>query len=195
MNYNNPVIELVPDPVALDLAIQQVQTRLATLPWLQKAFGRCVKQVGKLQDVEIRNRAARNEYTYPEVYNNREPLSLMMNDNLNSYCFFHAKDSLEIPPYGLLDNSLMVTQPIAIIFWLNLAKIDPAKNYNFSESLRVEALKQLQRCPDLVLDASSVEYNNVFAPFTITETFRQFLKPPFAAFRFDGTLSFDLYNC
>lgn len=195
VSYNNPPVELVPNPEALDLAIQAIQERLAGLSWLEKAFGRCTKQIARLQDAEIKNRQARNEYTFPEVYFKREPYNCMVNDNLKSYCFFHAKDALRFTDWEPFLQMQGAEQPLALIFWLNLGRIDPAKNYNFSESLRREVVQVLKQCPGLKLESSSLEVNNVFNPFTITEAFRNYLKPPFAAFRFDGTLSFDYFNC
>jgi hypothetical protein len=194
INYKEPAVELVPNPVGLDIAIQAIQARLAAgLPWLQKAFGRVTIQT---ETNPSRDGKKQQEKIIPEAYYKREPFSLMVNDNLQSYCFFVAGDSMEFIKYDPMERfGALVNQPLAIIFWVNLEKIDATKKYNFMEELRRDCVEQLKRCPAFLLESSSIEYNQVFNPFTITETFKQFLKPPFAAWRFDGTLAFDYLKC
>lgn len=194
INYKEPVVELNPAPVALDNAIQKIQEKLSTLSWLQKAFGKCTPQ--KFVPDEVKSKSLRTTYLYPEAYYKREPFSLMPNDNLKSYCFFHAKDEMKFLDWESFTMPQSANQPLAIIFWANLQKINPSKNYNFIEELRLDVVKILKRCPDFKAESSSIQYDKVFDPFTITETYRPFIKPPYGAFRIDGTLSFDyLQNC
>jgi hypothetical protein len=192
IHYKDPVVELVPDAVSLDLAIQKIQEKLSALAWLQKAFGKAFRQTGPapLQSREESGNRGR-DITFPEVYNNREPLSLMINDNLKSYCFFHINGAMRFPSWEHFTKVQAAVQPISIIFWLNLEKIDPTKKYNFAEILRGEVLNVLSSCPGLTVEESETDISRVFAPYTITDTFKQFLKPPFAAFRFNGELRFD----
>jgi hypothetical protein len=189
-DYRNPTVESIPGATGLDRSIKSIQAKLAALPWLEKAFGRAIQQRGKLT-VKSGERRTEREYIFPEVYNEREPISLMMNDNLRAYCFFHPTGPMDFLSYEPFSNFQLVEQPVAVIFWLNMKKIDPAKNYDFSEALRAAAYKILQQCPGLRLVRSLTQVEEVFAPFTITETFKPLIKPPFAAFRFDATLTFD----
>ena len=196
INYKNPAIEVSPSAEAVDLAIQDIQNKLGELPWLEKIFGRCVPQRGLYTEDEARM-YGRKDYIYPEVYNNREPMVLMVNDNLKSYCFFHAKDPLEFNDYEVADlQHQMVTQPMDIIFWGNLEKVNPALSYNFSEQLRREVLLKLKKTA-FVPKKSYMSFDKVFDIFTITETFRPYLKPPYFGFRMSGELSFDYFydNC
>lgn len=195
VNYPSPVVEVIPSPLGIDLAIQKIQTKLAAgLPWLEKCFARCTLQRQKTGPQDKDNAPGR-DYVIPEVYNQREPMPVMMNDNLQAYCFFHARDPLKFHEYEALQTSALAKQPVALIFWGNLEKIDATKEFNFIEVLRKDVIQVLMKCSDLRLESSAIEYDNVFKPFTITETFRQFLKPPYFAMRFDGILNFDYLNC
>ena len=199
ISYIDPKVELVPNPVALDNAIQSIQERIATLTWLEKSFGRAIVQSRHQENKEAfaKNESSRmtRDVVYPEVYNKREPLNVMMNDNIKSYSFFHVRDPLKFTDYLPLDMSTPAVQPISLITWVNLQKIDPAKQYNFSEELRSEMIKLLKFSTNFVITESFIGYDKIFNPFTITETFRQYLKPPYAGWRIDGELNFDFSTC
>lgn len=195
ISYNDPIVEQNPDPVALDLAVQSIQGKFAeSLPWLQKIFGLATYQSRKVTKKEQED-GTKGDVIYPEVYNQREPMSLIVNDNLDSYCFFFASDPLKFIDYELFTKDTPATQPISIYTWVNLDRIDNTKNYNFADSLRLEMVRVLKLCPSFKLDQSYNQWNNVFKPFTITEGFRQFMKPPYAAWRLDGTIAFDFSVC
>jgi hypothetical protein len=199
ISYKDPVVELVPNPVALDMAIQTVQQKLAGLAWLQKAFGRATRQTSPAplysKEYNVNLQQAKGDITFPEVYNNREPMPLMINDNLKSYCFFHLTGPMAFQAWESFATSQIATQPLSVIFWLNLEKIDNTKKFNFSEILRRDVVNILNYCPDFQVRESDSDITRVFAPYTITSTFKQFLKPPYAAFRINGEISFDYLSC
>lgn len=185
VHYIDPRVELNPHPMGVDKAIQRIQHKLISLEWLQTIYGRAVVQ--RRQDVagEIRGR----EITYPEVYFKGEPTNAMPNDNLTAYCFFRMVDPLTLPDATFGDVSMGV-QGVEIYFWGNRRKIDPTKTWDWTEELRVEALQALSSAPDFTLTSSFMEIGNVFAPFTITDVYRPFIKPPYFAFKIVGTLRF-----
>lgn len=193
INYNKPSVELIPNPTSLDLAIQTVQLKLADLAWLEKAFGRATLQKGIYSDQESK-RYARREYVYAEVYNNLEPMIILANDNLKSYCFFIAKDPMSFVDYQPRELTQMVTQPLALIVWCNLNKIDSTKKFNFIDQLRKDVVEVL-KTTDFICKESSIQYDRVFDPITIQENYRPYLKPPYAAFRIDGEITFDYFQC
>jgi hypothetical protein len=194
ISYSNPIIELNPSPVALDLAIQSIQQKLSGLGFFEKVFGRAIAQQ-KVNTKQEQGSNAPRIQIIPEVYNNREPLDLMINDNLAAYCFFYCKDPLKFEDFEHHALSQPVSVPVSIICWMNLEKIDSSKNYNFGEELRLQIVQKLAQCPELKLTESFTEFDQVFKPFTITETFRQYLKPPYYGARFNGNLYFDYTEC
>lgn len=198
INYKDTPVELLPAPVAIDKAIQKIQQSLAAgLPWLQKSFGRATVQARRPDEKPKGDGKATQgrDIVFPEGYYKREPFNLMPNDNFRAYSFWFARDPLKFLDWEAFELGAPAEQPATVIFWANLEKIDPTKQYNFGEELRFGAAMVLKGCPDFTLQESSIQYDKVFAPFTITETFRQFLKPPYFAFRFDGVLRFDYLNC
>jgi hypothetical protein len=188
ISYINPEIELIPSPRGIDMAIQGIQQRLSALTWLQKIFGRALVQRRK-------DPTTQKDIIYPEVYNKLEPMPLMVNDNISSYCFFHANDPLTIdqPQFG--DLELHATAPIDIIVWVDMKELDPAKAYNYLEELREQMALQLLKEPKFRMISSYIQGDRVFGLFTVTETFRSYTRPPFGAFRISGDLSFLYTNC
>jgi hypothetical protein len=194
VNYKDPEVEEVLNPEALDLAIKAVQTALTAVPWLQKVFGRCHPQITPAAPQKGQKTA--REALVPEVYNARSPYDARPNDNLRAYCFFHARDPIRFPGYDALDFSeVPAVAPISIIFWANLKKLDAAKDYDFTDTLMREVLVALRGARKFTLVEAYRQPDRVFAPFTITDTFKQYMRPPYTAFRFDGTLTFDYIKC
>jgi hypothetical protein len=196
ISYPNPIVELPPEPQGVDLAIQPIQALLAAgLPWLEKVFPRAVKQIKRLNRAQVLQQRV-TDIVEPEVYNNREPYILTPNDHLRAFCFFYPADPVSFPNYDPYDNSQVAQQDVSIIFWGNLKKIDPVRNYNFSEELRMQAINLLRSRPAYTITNSFIEFEQAFAPFTVmTEGMRQYIKPPYFAFRINGTLSFNYSTC
>lgn len=192
-NYKDPTVELIPGAEGLDLAVQTVQRRLAEgLPWLTKAFGRATKQISRPAATPgMSAKAAKKDIYFPEVYYKQEPYNCMPNDNLAASCFFLAHDPLRFLNYEPMTSDGAAEQDISIIFWGNLSKIDN-RGYNYSNILLGDVYTALKRSPGLKLQEAEREFNKVFNPFTIGETYRVYQKPPYFSFRFNGTISFQM---
>lgn len=196
VNHKDPPVELVPNPVALDAAVQIVQEKLAAgLPWLQKAFGRARKMPApvntKPQD-RAEAMAGGRDQVVPEVYYRREPYDCRPNDNLQSYCFFYPRDPVQIPDYDPAAMEAIAEQQVSIIFWINLQRVDPERNYDFGEELRRDVLVVLRQCLNFKVEELYNDWDNVFEPFAVNNrVFKQYLKPPYAGFRIDGILTYD----
>jgi len=193
INYKDPPVEVIPSPIAIDYEIKVIQDKLASIAWLQKIFGRGHLQPQPPQQKPAQQAKGGNqrEQLVPEVYYNRSPYDARPNDNLRAYCFFFPRDPMRFADYKGLDIEQPVQQPISIYFWANMQKVDAAKNYDFSDELRRDVFTVLRRCGNLWLEEVYTQWDQVFRPFTITETFKQYVKPPYTAFRFDGVLRFD----
>jgi len=201
--YVKPKVVLLPNAVGLDLQIQTVQQILADgLPWLQTAFGRAFLQQEKRlskKDVTLIDALAGDETViYPECRGiNQEPVNVMPNDNLKSYCFFVVRDPTDFVNFATLDTQTIVSTPLSLIFWVNLQKVNATKNYRFAEELKIDVLNILRGIPDVVLTQIYEQMDRVFEQFTITETYLQYTKPTFAAMRFDFNLQYPIFpeNC
>lgn len=193
INYKDPPVEIIPSPVALDYEILQMQQKLAGVAWLQKIFGRAHLQPQPPQSKPQQQKYAadRADQMVPEVYYKRSPYDARPNDNLSAYCFFFCKDPVSFTDYKALDAEQLVEQPLSVYFWANLKKVDGSKSYDFGPELELDAFNALRKYGNFSIDRIWRTWDQVFRPFTITETFKQYLKPPYAAFRIDGVLRYD----
>ena len=149
MAYKTPSIPVVPNPVFIDKAIQEIQNLLGALNWLTYSFGRSYNKV------EFAN-GSRTKV--PMVYKgNSEYLPVQFNDNLQAQSFF-VVGSQEIEGDYDEHTTNFYSVPTQIIVWANLKKIDSAKGntYYFAEELKQE-LRQ-------VLRNSNLLYSDIGAP-------------------------------
>lgn len=191
MSVINPRVTLLENPSGIDKAIQSVQIKLSQLSWLELVFGRATMQKTKEQKKVDDKRFSLGEIIYPQVIDNAQPVSAMPNDNLKAMGFFHTDGEVRFPEYDYTDSfGLDSVQGVSLIIWANLSKInDPA--YTAMEHLRKDVLKKLKTVPRVFLKSSTAQYDQVFSPYTITEVYRQYMLPPFCAFRVNFDISFE----
>lgn len=190
-SYVNPIIVPIPFPVGVDSVIEALRLKIAELPWLEKVFARAIEQHSPGDN--------NTDVIYPEVWgSNMEPMNVMMNDNLRAYAFFVARDPQTAVQYvNAFPSQIILQEPVSCIVWGNLRKIDSTKDYRFSERLKIDLITQLSKVPAFTLTQIYESYKRVFEGFTLTDTFRAYLKPPFWAIRIDCNLSYPLFseNC
>lgn len=197
-NYINPEIIIPNDAVGIDAAIGDVQKLLGSKTnWIQKIFGRCTVQVEVMK--QTTDRAVKTkEYVYPQVYSKTgEPLNMLMNDNLDSYCFFNVLDPGEFIDYDSLSNQQFLKRKVSIIFWMNCPKIAPGTLKPLNEELIISVVKALKNYMAFEFQDVYETYKKIFEGFTIDENLRQYMKFPYSAFRIDGEIQFPLFaeNC
>lgn len=186
----------ITNPVGLDAAIQATALKLeAGLDWLT-AFGRAFVFAERTPDGRAINT--------PKVYaSNGEYVNVFPNDNYAGFCFFYPMQAEEYeyagPAFGTFGSTKRRT--VALIFWLNLKRIDSAKDYVYTEVLKREIEKLLQRCP-AVERINSYEDENVdkiYAEFELDENARfraagttvtQWLMYPYAGMRFELQMAY-----
>lgn len=197
-NSKNPDIALLTDPTGLERVIQTLQSSLADLPWLEKSFGRAYTQMRK-QSESVGIRTNDNVF-YPAVYqgvdsNNRvkDFEDLLVNDNLDSYCFFRADDEDESFEYsGHLENEF--ESEFSIIFWFDLDRINQRlggtpRLYPFNGELKADILEQIETTVFTtvgdrvtVLNVES-DPRRIFRDYTIDIVEQQNLVYPSGGFR------------
>lgn len=187
MSYKDPDVPTISNPVLLDKAIQTIQLKLATLSWLKKAFGRSYKAV------ELRDGISFNS---PEIYTeDGEYLSMMPNDNVDSYCFFDVDDPQTIEDFEPNANAFTTFKAnVGIVFYWHLERVDSTKTYRFGEELKKDVLDILIRGlngrPVVVVTEIYEEIDNVFRGYTIDPAKTQLFKHPWQGMRFDCELIF-----
>lgn len=179
-SFSNPVMDAK--------IVQDIQALFgAELDWLQICYP--IARIGitsRGQDQEL------VEYKYPQIYKNdgsENYIDVLPDSGLRSYCFFEV-DS----PYK--ENSAMDTNSIdlCIIFWINLKKLDPGRDYDYSRELASHAAKVLQESTGFASSISSsgitFEYSpeRIFDKYSITQQDEQMMMYPYAAFKMSFTV-------
>jgi hypothetical protein len=194
-SFKDPLVPLIAQPVGIDIPIQELQVKLASLGWLEKSFGRSWTAVRKDAQGRI--------IYYPEVWqgmtiNNkdRDLLNVMPNDNLKSQSFFKVEDPIETIDYAQDLYNIKRAQ-ISIIFWFDLRQIDKTLNYRFIEllkSLAETAIKTHSFTPaswaSIEILRSWEEPASVFKGYTINLVEQQELIHPWGGFRLDCRLNY-----
>lgn len=190
-SFKHPLTPLITDPVGIDKPIQDIQTAIATIPWIEKSFGR-TWQAYKTVD--------KKEIVYPETWQgtDKDLLDVMPNDNVNAQSFITVGEPFRIPNYNKR-NFNRVTGIINIIVWFNLERLVDTVDYRFTEILKLEVLRTLNEMTfkaeaGITVNQIWEQANNVFAGFTIDRLKQQELVHPFGGFRFECQLTY-LEDC
>lgn len=181
MNYSNPDIPLITDPKNLDRHIQALQGKIATLPWIGKAFGRAYVAP-----------SGHGNYI-PECYVGKgEYYPLTPNDHLKSFAFFLPEAVRSYEDYtfdgGYHDVNLNM------VVYGNLQKIDPTKEYYYAENLLIEALEIVRNYPGVTILKSYDSLGEVYKGFKMPDVEVKLLKHPFFGFRILFNIKF-LEDC
>lgn len=185
----NPTVVTTPSVTGIDLAIKNLQTALASLPWLEKSFGRAwMLPINKGNEKVLE----------PHVYQgDGEYNSVMPNDALKSYSFWRVNGSRNLNEYEPLVNygNFMLTDPVDVIFWFNMQAIDSTKNYIFKEELIKDVLNILSQDPNaFVLRIWDDKADDIFRGYTLSKSHRDSLMYPFGAFRIEMNLRYQ-FSC
>ncbi len=174
VSYANPVAPTLPTAVGLDAEIQRLQLLLAArLPWLAVSYGKAY-------------RGSRKEGTkvlyFPEVYAGaREYRDVLPNDNVAAQSFFYPRDPASTgasEPGG----PLALSQTVDFVFWGNLERISPDKDYRSDAELLAELLAVLSDGGALVQRVYTSP-EEVFRGFSVDTVAEQVLRQPYAGFR------------
>lgn len=174
VSYTTPIAPVLPHAAGLDAVIQRLQLLLAErLPWLSVSYGKAY-------------RGSRREGTktiyFPEVYDGgREYRDVLPNDNVQAQSFFYPRDPATTgasEPGG----PLSLNQTVDYVFWGNLERIEPGKDYRYEAELLAEVLAVLNEGGALVQRVYTSP-EEVFRGFSVDTVVEQVLRQPFCGFR------------
>ncbi len=189
MSYANPIEKTITDPVLLDLEIQNIQTVLGTLSWLEKSFGRAFKAT--------RLKAGR-KVNYPAIFQEwkKDYYDAFPNDNITSYSFIYP-DPSEVTEYGN-KGIHQIERNISIILFFNLVKIDAnTLQYRFTEKLKEDVIIKLATLKPnkLLINRITDDVEEVFNDFTVDEIKSEYLQDKYGALKFECTIFYRNENC
>jgi hypothetical protein len=191
-SFKNPLVPLISNPVNIDRPIQELQSAIAALGWLEKAFGRAYESrkysADQLKRVEV----------YPEVWQgpNMDLLNVLPNDNLKSQSFFKVEEPQTVLEYSSIGGYSLMQATVSIIFWFNLKEIDRDIDYRYIELLKGSAQRAITTAtfsdPSDAISITRIwdTVDNVFRGYTLDPTKTQELIHPNGGFRFECLLTY-----
>jgi hypothetical protein len=140
-------------PQLEDDIAQQIQLRFVSkLAWLQNAYH--IVKTGV---------HANEKYTYPLLYANdgtKKYFDIRPDDRVASYSFFEIEK-----PTTIDSESREYTAHLSIVFWANLERVDPSKDYDFTGELVKDVINVLE-----YFDAANVtedrRFERIFDKYT-----------------------------
>jgi hypothetical protein len=190
INLQNPSIPVQANPIEIDRAIVDLQTKLSdNITWLTHGYGRAYKNLDLTQNRTV---------FYPEVYlgtqNNSQRYTNISPDNdKTGQCFFLVTQELvnefQQGQYAYLEYD------VAIIFSVNLELINStllATDY-FLQNCVAEVRNCLTRIPtgapyQLVINDAQFLFEDVFAEFDLNDA-QVLEKAPLTHFRLNTTIT------
>lgn len=182
----NPTVVTIPDPIGIEAAIQSLQLSLASLTWLTKSFGRAWTMP--------RTEGGKTVYE-PMVYQgNNEYYPTLPNDALNAFSFWRVNGGRTNKEWSSQMNpgaNYIFEDPVDLIVWFNMKKVDPDKNYVFKEALIRDVLNRLTRFSRVsVVRVWDDKIEDIYRGYTLQEKHRDLLMYPYGAFRIEIILGY-----
>ena len=195
-----------PNPAGIDAEIGKLQAQLASVTFIDTMFGRVNIQRRQLTDDEVKNRLTqtagirgRDLYFvyYPQGKKLGQDIDLSFSDDYPSCLYFYLRDPVNVNPasdtWDFAEKQVMVAQPLSVIFWCDMTKLNPGSTDNYSEQLKITLLSAFNNCPRIVVQSVSENGENVLRDFSITQKNTNFTRYPYCAFRFDMVLTYPAF--
>lgn len=175
VSHTTPTAPVLPVAVGLDGLIQELQLLLAQqLTWLSVSYGKAYR--GSRKD------GSKTVY-FPEVYDGgREYRDVLPNDNVQAQSFFYPRDPATTGASEPSATALPLAQTVDYIFWGNLERIEPGKDYRYEAELLQDVLRVLTEGGALVQRVYTSP-EEVFRGFSVDTVAEQVLRQPYCGFR------------
>lgn len=185
-NKNIPIYTLT-DPVGIDAVITDLQSKLGTISWMTKNFGRAKTMAHEDPEAE-----PESVYIFPAVFTgaNKDMADVLLLDNYAAYSFMMARGS-ETPMEPYFEDQNTFQREVHVFVWADLSRVDTSKNYDFTEEIKDDVLEAI-RTTRFSSPHSSVQVTNIididseesiFEGFTYSRETHQNLHYPFTGFR------------
>jgi hypothetical protein len=177
VSYTDPFAPTIEHPVGLDREIQRLQLLLlAELSWLQLSYGKAYRGSRKV--------GSKVQY-YPEVYAGEgEYRDVLPNDNVQSQAFFYPTGPAVNPEREPIPGTLGLRQPVDIIFWANLQRIDPTAKHRIEHELLLDVLRVLNEDGQARFVRAFTTNEEIFRGFSLElVNAESALRQPYAGFR------------
>ena len=137
----------ITNPVLIDGLLYEINDNLKKrLIWLNAAFGKAYKLQTRINwnTFDVPHKLQETNYTYPAVHiAGEEYMSVLPNDNIGNFSFFHIYDPQTVATVSAMQN-LSLTG--ALVFWIKYDTIYEDGELN-TEVLKKEILNALTSMP------------------------------------------------
>lgn len=166
----------------VDSSVEKLAASLASLPWLEKSWGRA-KQANSKKE--------------PMIYlNAKEYYSVMPNDSYKSYSFWIVQSEQKALDNTTTMASIPMEAIVSCICWVDLRRINAAKDFIFVQDLIKDFVQIIQRNGSFtLLRIYDEKVEDIFKGFPLKEEHRDLLMFPYQSFRIEGRLSYDFKYC
>lgn len=187
------------NPAGIDSEIGKLQAQLARITWLDTIYGRVNIQRRQLNDEEVKNRITqtagikgRDLYFvyYPQGKKLGQDIDLSFSDDYPSCLYFYLRDPVTTPGWDFTEQQIQVAQPLSVVFWCDMTKLNPGSTDNYSEQLKITLLSIFNDCPRIVVQSVSENGENVLRDFSVTQKNTTFTRYPYCVYRFDMILTY-----
>jgi hypothetical protein len=180
VSYVNPKAPTLPHATGLDAEIQRLQLLLADeVLWLAVSYGKAYRATRRAGGA-----ATGKLLPYPEVYDGqREYRDVLPNDNVQAQSFFFPTGPASNLVREPTPHSLGLAQPVDLIAWANLEKVDPTKNYRYEAELLADVLRVLVADGQALVTRVFTTPEDVFRGFAAELVPEKVLRAPYAGFR------------
>ena len=187
MSYNNPSIPAKSNPKLIDAALNQVNSLLSQLTWLNNRFGKCEDLIdGK----------GREEKRFPAIYTGSKYekgyLKLFPDSRLQNFSYFYiTNQNIKVIPH----QGQLITFDFGLIFWFNIEDIYPSDYKNKSiENVKSEVIDILNVgvMSDVMIRLNNIQElaSDIYRGFSFSEIDNQFLMRPYSGFRINGNMRY-----
>lgn len=182
----NPSVPTITNPIGIDATIQAIQIKLGQLAWMEKSFGRAWS-IPRIRD--------KKKILEPMLYQgSKEYYPAMPNDNLKAYCFWRVtgpRNAENFSPNLNTGGSYIFSDPVDLIVWCDLERIDAATDYIYKETLIREVLNVLNTHADAYVSRVwDDKVEDIFRGYSLEDVKRDLLMFPFTGFRIEMNLKY-----
>lgn len=179
-----PTMPTPATPRLWDYAAAELQSELeANLAWLDKAFGKAIRQQ--------RPNAEGRPYIFPAAYSGTgDYLSMFPDAHLGSFAWLDVADDQEIE--GERDNWARITADVGLVFWLDLREAYANPELRTIEHAKFDALEALKAVrltrSVLLIESVAERKENIYRGYDYREIPDTFIFWPYACFRMQGQM-------
>jgi len=131
---------IIPNPVGIDVVINNIQSKLSEIDWLEKSFGKSYI-VKEEQDGRV--------LTMPKCWiGHNEYVTMYPNDNVDAFSFIESFESETVTNYESYKFDHQSEFDISIVVFANLDRIDNTQDYIFTERLINDVYDKLNKIPE-----------------------------------------------